>query len=78
MSRRRAFGREKEGRSCGLPSDAEEAVGKCRTDRGTEGERKRNEEERDFDFSSGEKVANHGEFVFEASPSSHERDRGGC
>ena len=40
-----------------------------------EGERKRNEK-RDFDFSSGEKLSNHGEFVFEASPSSHDRGRG--
>ena len=39
-------------------------------------ERKRNEEERDFDFSSGEKVSNHGEFGFEASPSSHDRECG--
>ena len=43
-----------------------------------EGERgrKRNEKERDFDFSSGEKVSNHGEFVFEASPSSQDRECG--
>ena len=28
--------------------------------------------EGDFDFSSGEKVASHGDFVFEASSSSHD------
>ena len=77
MSRRRAFGwardgaGEERGHYCRLTPRKrwENAV---LTER--EGERKRNEK-RDFDFSSGEKLSNHGEFVFEASPSSH--DRGG-
>ena len=76
MSRRRAFGgareREKEegGHGLGLPSDAGEGRWE------NAGERERNEKKRDFDFSSGEKVADHGEFVFQASPSSHDRECG--